>query len=132
VFTESACRSLRLQVQIEGSSTVSFKDGKTFGLEVLIASGKHTLVVTGDLDFRAAPEIEEAIERACAEGAEIVLDLTNIAFMDSAGLKCAVLAHKNCGRGGIGFSVTRGPLVQRLFETSGVAAMFRTPLARAE
>jgi anti-anti-sigma factor len=57
--------------------------------------GKHLcVVVSGELDLGSVDELEEAIRVAekVTEGA-IVVDLTNLRFMDSVGLNVLLKAH---------------------------------------
>ena len=50
--------------------------------------GCHTLSLVGELDASTAPELEAAIERLCEDGAsEIVLDMHELSFIDSSGLR---------------------------------------------
>src|SRR5438067_8119130 len=49
--------------------------------------GRHTLLVSGEMDFVTAPALEARVVQLCAAGAsEIVLDLTELTFADSRGL----------------------------------------------
>jgi anti-sigma B factor antagonist len=57
--------------------------------------GDHLCVlVSGELDLGSADELEEAIRVAeKATGGAIVVDLTNLRFMDSMGLSVLLKAH---------------------------------------
>jgi anti-sigma B factor antagonist len=83
---------------------------------------RHTLFLTGEMDFVTAPTLEARVVRLCASGAaEITIDLTSLSFIDSRGLMAILLSKKRCESRDCGFSMTRGQdPVQRLFEVRGV------------
>ena len=48
----------------------------------------HTLALAGELDIATAPDLEAMIHSLCADGAgEIVLDIGQVSFVDSSGLR---------------------------------------------
>jgi anti-sigma B factor antagonist len=54
---------------------------------------------TGEVDMATAPALEREIEQACAEirpPAPIVVDLTGVSFLGSAGLTVLVQAERRC------------------------------------
>lgn len=95
----------------------------TFQIETHADGLRRTLVLSGELDLLVAPDLETAVRRLCDEGAaEIVLDLRNLRFMDSAGLRSTLIAHEICQEAGCSFTVIPGsPQVQALFELTGLA-----------
>jgi anti-sigma B factor antagonist len=92
---------------------------------------RHTLLLTGELDMASAPELEQQAERLCAQNAsELVLDLTGLKFIDSAGLNAVLRVRTLCQENMCGFALTPGtPPVQRLFEVTRVIDRlpFRAP-----
>jgi anti-anti-sigma factor len=84
--------------------------------------GYHTLALAGELDAATAPVLESTIERLCEQGArEIVLDLHELSFIDSSGLRLILTGKKRCERDGCEFALTRPrPAAQRLFELTGL------------
>jgi anti-anti-sigma factor len=82
---------------------------------------RHTVFLTGEMDFMTAPTLEARVVALCASGAgEITIDLTGLSFIDSRGLMAILLSKKRCESRGCGFSMTRGQdPVQRLFEVRG-------------
>ena len=82
----------------------------------------HTLSLVGDLDVASAPGLQGAVERLCEGGAtEIVLDLHELSFIDSTGLRVILICERTCQRSGCDFSLTRAqPQAQRVFEVAGV------------
>jgi len=93
-----------------------------FGLRDNAQRDCHTLSVVGELDLVTAPELQTTINRLCKDGArEIVLDLHELAFIDSTGLRMILTASEVCERHGCDFSLTRlQPPAQRLFELTGL------------
>ena len=77
------------------------------------------IVATGELDLSGAAVLEAELERV-AEDPElgaIVLDLSELEFMDSSGLRLIVLADMRSREAGRRFSLIRGPeTVHRVFE----------------
>jgi anti-sigma B factor antagonist len=82
----------------------------------------HTLSLAGELDIATAPRLQATIDRLCEEGAtEIVLDLHELSFIDSSGLRLIFTSEQLCDRHGCDFSLSRAqPQAQRLFEVAGV------------
>jgi anti-anti-sigma factor len=83
---------------------------------------RHTLVLVGELDLATAPELDAMTEQACANGAgELVLDLRQLAFIDSTGLRAILRVRNHCEAHRCGLFLTPGPpAVQRLFELAGL------------
>jgi anti-sigma B factor antagonist len=79
--------------------------------------------LSGELDMLVAPDLEDAVRHLCDEdAAELVLDLRNLTFMDSRGLRSTLIAHELCRQSGYKFAVVPGPRqVQALFELTGLA-----------
>lgn len=62
---------------------------------------RRTLVLTGELDLGSAPTFEDTIVNACADGAsELVLDLSQLEFIDATGLEAVLSARTVCARRG--------------------------------
>jgi anti-anti-sigma factor len=83
---------------------------------------RHTLLLTGELDIAGAAPLEETVARLRHQGAkEIVLDLRELAFLDSIGFR-AILATKTlCEEYDCAFYMTRArEPVQRLFDLTGM------------
>jgi anti-anti-sigma factor len=78
----------------------------------------HTLVVTGELDLGSAPRFEEAIAWVFAQGPrELMLELSRLEFIDSAGLDAVLSTKDLCARSDCTLCLTPGQKpVQRLFE----------------
>jgi anti-sigma B factor antagonist len=92
------------------------------GLQEHERDGRHTVMLVGELDLATAGELEAAINRLCAYGArEIVLDLHELSFVDSTGLRVILTGRQVCETHACDFSLTRVQVpVQRLFEQTGL------------
>jgi anti-anti-sigma factor len=93
-----------------------------FGVEDFDFQNSRTLTLEGELDARAAPQLEAAIARYCADGPRaLTLDLSKLNFIDSSGLWTILAAMRWCERQGRGFSLLPGPeAVQQVFEVTGL------------
>jgi anti-sigma B factor antagonist len=85
--------------------------------------GVHRLTPIGELDLATAPLLESAFDAAFRdEDAEmIVVDLTELSFMDSAGIHLLIRMHAAC-EGADRLRVVNGsPSVDRLLDLTGVS-----------
>jgi anti-sigma B factor antagonist len=86
------------------------------------------LALQGELDMANAPLLQGAVESDQLAGtATVVLDLQELTFLDSTGLRIILSARELCWRRGQEFAVTPGsPQVQRLLSVTGVGEHLRT------
>jgi anti-sigma B factor antagonist len=98
-------------------------DSRGLQLQVLSRDGAHTVVLHGEIDLLAAPDLKESVRRLCGEGAaRIVLDLREVTFMDSTGLRAVLSSQRLCAEHGSEFSLIPGPPnIHSLFELTGLA-----------
>lgn len=84
--------------------------------------GVTRLTLTGELDLATAPELRAALYDAAEDAELVIVDLTALAFMDSAGLFTIVTAHRQFRDAGRRLALTPGQRqVQRIFELAGLA-----------
>ena len=97
-----------------------------FGLRDNAQRGCHTLSLVGELDLVTAPELQATINRLCKDGArEIVLDLHELAFIDSTGLRVLLSARNRATAMGARISLARvGPSVERTLEIANLRNFF--------
>jgi anti-anti-sigma factor len=92
-----------------------------------VAEGpRHSLILSGELDMVSAAELEAAISSLCKRGtSQLVLDLSQLTFMDVTGLRIVLFAKELCEWHRCEFALVPGPSsVQRVFElTDLVGAM---------
>ena len=88
----------------------------------------------GELDLLGAPLLQKEIEKV--EGGSpgiVVLDLQDLQFVDSAGLRVILAAHERSRQNGQEFALTPGTeQVQRLFTIAGVSEHLRIILSADE
>jgi anti-anti-sigma factor len=94
-----------------------------FDLKVVQTNRTTHIAPSGELDIASAPEFESAIADATAEpGAELVLDLRELTFMDSTGLRALAQTNARADEAGFALSIVRGPRqIERVLEISGLA-----------
>jgi anti-anti-sigma factor len=85
------------------------------------AGDAHVIELIGELDLDGAPRLEEELKAVEASDAEsIVVDLGELEFIDSTGIRLLVMAAERCTEGR--FSLLRGPRqVHRVFEITDLA-----------
>jgi anti-anti-sigma factor len=92
-----------------------------FSLEERRHDGTVVLTVRGELDLASAELVEARLAELRAAGEPALLDLDELDFMDSSGLRLVLNAAEASDATGWRFSLTHGPeQVQRLFESTRV------------
>jgi anti-sigma B factor antagonist len=103
--------------------------GATPGLRIKReeASSTHTLRLSGELDLTSAGLLETSIAESCADGArKIVLDMSDLSFMDSTGLRSLLVSQEVCTVNDCSFTISSlTAQVQRLLELSGMEKRLR-------
>jgi anti-sigma B factor antagonist len=102
-----------------------------FAVQDVDANGRHTFVLTGELDMAQARELQEALQRVATDAsAGITLDLSGLTFMGSTGLRIVLFARALCEQRGYEFRIIPGSAnVQRVFALAGVSE--RLPFEQA-
>jgi anti-sigma B factor antagonist len=87
-----------------------------------LTAGLRIIVVRGELDLFAAPELKEAISQALADDVrDLIVDLTRTVFIDSSGLAALMMAMRRAhGLGGRLVVIDAGGSVARTFRVAGV------------
>ncbi len=95
-------------------------DDGGFGIEVEHTSGQAVIRVHGDLDLYSAPELWRATAPHAEPGARIVIDLGDVAFMDSQGVRVLVQAAQEVGEAGrVTVRAARPPL-RKVMQITGL------------
>ena len=68
-------------------------DPTGFSISTSDRDGRAVVVVRGELDLATAPDLEAVVTELLDEGQDVVVDLRELAFMDSTGLRALVAAH---------------------------------------
>ena len=96
-----------------------------FSVSVARAEIEPVVVVNGELDLVTAPQFERGLNDVIAStDGDVVVDLANVTFIDSTGLRVLLLAHDHLSKTDRLLSV-RSPSVQaiRLLEICGLRAL---------
>lgn len=81
-----------------------------FSIAAATEGGRVVLTLRGELDLATAPELERAVSAPLGAGQDLVLDLRELEFMDSSGIRVLVTAHAQATERGASFAVVRpGP-----------------------
>lgn len=99
-----------------------------FRVEVRSDERATVLAITGELDLASSPSLETELKRVFdADNTELlILDLSELEFMDSTGLSVLVRAHQRAQEAGARFGLIQGrPQVQRLLSLTGVSERMR-------
>jgi anti-anti-sigma factor len=97
----------------------------SFGIHVVQNGHASHIRPTGELDIATTPALEQAIADATAQpGATLVLDLRELTFMDSTGLRTLAQTNARAEAAGFSLSIVRGPRqIERVLEISGLGAL---------
>lgn len=99
-------------------------DIPTFGLDVRTEDQRTHIVPQGELDLASAPQLEDRLLEELRGGeAPIVLDLRELTFMDSTGVRAIVSAHQVAAETGTQLVLVRPKAesaARRVIEISGI------------
>jgi anti-anti-sigma factor len=97
----------------------------SFGIQVLQNGASTRIAPTGELDIATTPALEQAIADATSEpGVTLVLDLRELTFMDSTGLRTLAQTNARAEQDGFTLSIWRGSRqIERVLEISGLGAL---------
>lgn len=91
--------------------------------------GVSTVVLAGDLDLVAAPTARKLLMKECASGPkQLVVDISRLDFVDSAGLGMLVAAKRALGANGGTFAlIGASERVLRLLQLTGLSQLLGVP-----
>lgn len=93
-------------------------------MNVGIATVNNSVVVSadGELDIMSAPQVDQVLTDAIGQAnSRLVLDLSDVTFMDSTGLGIVVKALKRCREKSLEFRVVvTNERVRKVFEITGL------------
>jgi anti-sigma B factor antagonist len=86
------------------------------------------LVVRGELDVYSAPALDAAVDQALEDGARsLVIDLGEVGFIDSSGLRSMIRARKQAGSSPDAVRIRNPqPATVRLLDITGLTEHFPT------
>jgi anti-anti-sigma factor len=84
--------------------------------------GVHVVRPRGELDMFSAPALRDLLRNLRRLKASVRIDLREVTFMDSSGLRLIWDADAACKRDGIELTLVKGPPdVMRVFDVTGLA-----------
>jgi anti-sigma B factor antagonist len=94
----------------------------SFQVQVRNADRAAVIIVSGELDLASAPALEDELDRAATDGADLlIVDLRELEFIDSTGLGLLIKANRQAEAAGRRFAIVRGQSqVQRLLGVTGI------------
>jgi anti-anti-sigma factor len=98
-------------------------EASPFGLRVLHHNSHTVLRVEGELDLATAPQLRSRLGHVIADAdGPILLDLADLTFIDSTGLRAILTAHAELDEQGRDLCVIKASVqVRRLFELCGIS-----------
>ena len=83
----------------------------------------HVVRVFGEVDLATAPALAEVLAQVAS--GSVIADLTDVTFMDAAGLNALVAAQRYLERHGASLFVQGASArLERLFEITGIGVLF--------
>jgi anti-anti-sigma factor len=107
---------------ISAAGEGSVRPSSQLSLEVQREGNVAVVVARGDIDLSTLTKATAALDGARAGARSLVLDLREVGFMDTSGLRLVIEEQRRAAATGYHFGVVRGSRrVQRLFEIAGLA-----------
>jgi len=88
-----------------------------FAITVTHSGSAVNVAVSGELDIATAPALLSRIDREPAPAGGLLLDLTDLTFIDSAGLRALLTTYENHGER---LQIIPGAACERVFDVTGV------------
>jgi anti-anti-sigma factor len=110
------------------SARVGFAAVTLLRFNTTVAGDVAVVTLTGELDVAGSALLEQELERISSElqPSALVLDLSELDFMDSTGLRLVVTAEQTSKADGRPFAIVRGNSdVQRVFEITRMSDRLR-------
>lgn len=91
-------------------------------------AGAITIGVNGDLDMSNVGQLEKEIATAIGEGTGIIVDLTEVPFIDSAGISALLKGRRTADEQGQRYRVTGAAgVVRQVLDMTGVWTHLSNP-----
>ncbi len=97
----------------------------TMTTSVAVHDAATVLTVDGEVDLATAPALENAIDGVLADKpAHLIIDLTQVSFLASAGMAALVGAHQRAGEDTAIAIVADGPATSRQLKMTSLDQVF--------
>ena len=112
------------EAALEALSALRLLDDAAFSVaEDAGGDGERVIRLRGELDIESAPDLERVLLRSRPAGQRVVLDLAELKFMDSTGLRVLLRARVAAEEGRWEINLRNvPPTIRRLFDMTGVHA----------
>jgi anti-anti-sigma factor len=114
------------EAALEALSALRLLDDATFSVAEDGGSdgdGERVIRLRGELDIESTPDLERVLLRTRPAGQRVVLDLAELKFMDSTGLRVLLRARAAADQGRWEINLRNvPPTIRRLFDMTGVQA----------
>ena len=99
---------------------------RPFAISVVRSRGEVAVIPVGDVDLASAEILRHEVARVQAAGvAQILLDLTDVDFIDSTGLQVLLSIRNDAKRNDHALTlVAPAPTARRIFEITGTHGLF--------
>jgi anti-anti-sigma factor len=101
-------------------------DPTGFSISTSDRDGCAVVVIRGELDLATAPDLQAVLTERLDAGQDVVVDLRELAFMDSTGLRVLVASHARVEDSEQKFLIVRPPpdaAIARILAIAGVESV---------
>ena len=101
-------------------------DAEGWSMRTLVGDDVVCVALRGEIDLAAADAVGRELRTVLDEYVvPLVLDLGDVTFLDSSGMRALLVAHRRSAAEGRALTIVDASLpVRRVIELSGTAAMF--------
>ncbi len=104
-----------------------------FGVSEEDDGGSVVVSLDGEIDVAAAPTVRERLEAAAERAGVLVIDLSEVSFIDSTALGVLIGIHKQCADSATPMRlVVSEPRILKVFEITGLTDLFTIVPSRTE
>jgi anti-anti-sigma factor len=98
-------------------------DSQSFGVEVVNSNGRAIVSVRGEIDMSSGAVIRDALTRAQQGSPDVIVDLSDVTFMDSSGVNALLRAYYQAPPGGSLGVVGATSDIRRVFDITGLSEL---------
>ncbi len=96
---------------------------ESFGVRVVNHNGRAIVFVRGEMDMSSSPAVCDALSNAQQGSPDVIVDLSEVTFMDSTGINALIGAYRRASDDGSLGVVGAKSIVRRVFEITGVSEL---------